>query len=73
MFSDFMHTRIHTSEKIVHEPNAFEVEMDIEKLERHKSAGIDQIPAEFIQASGRNISPCDQFTDEFNLELGGIA
>jgi hypothetical protein len=27
----------------IHEPNAFEVEMAIEKLKRHKSPGIDQI------------------------------
>jgi hypothetical protein len=35
------------------EPNAFEVEMAIEKLKRLKSLGIDQIPAEFIKAGGR--------------------
>jgi hypothetical protein len=28
----------------------FGVQMAIEKLKRHKSSGIDQIPAEFIQA-----------------------
>ena len=30
------------------EPCAFEVEMAIDKLKRHKSPGIDQIPAELI-------------------------
>jgi hypothetical protein len=29
--------------------------MAIEKLKRHKSPGIDQIPAELIKASGRTI------------------
>ena len=32
------------------EPSAFEVEMATKKLERHKSPGIDQIPAELIKA-----------------------
>jgi hypothetical protein len=30
----------------VPEPSAFEVEMATEKLKRHKSPGIDNIPAE---------------------------
>ena len=37
------------------EPSAFEVEMANEKLKSHKSAAIDQIPAEFIKVSGRTI------------------
>ena len=37
------------------EPSACEVEMFIEKLKRHKSAGTDQIPAELIKAGGRTI------------------
>jgi len=32
------------------EPSALEVEMASEKLKRHKSPGIDQIPAELIKA-----------------------
>jgi len=39
----------------VPEPSALEVEMAIEKLKRHKSPGIDQIPAELIKARGRTI------------------
>jgi len=39
----------------VPEPSAFEVELAIEKLKRHKSPGIDQIPAELIKAGGRTI------------------
>jgi len=34
---------------------AFEFEMAIEKLKRHKSPGIDQIPAKLIKAGGRTI------------------
>ena len=30
-------------------PSAFKVEMAIEKLKRHKSTGIDEIPAELIK------------------------
>ena len=37
------------------EPIAFEVEMAMEKLKRHKSLGIDQIPAEVINAGARTI------------------
>ena len=37
------------------ELSAFEVEVAIEKLKRHKSPGIDQIPAELIKAGGMKI------------------
>jgi hypothetical protein len=37
------------------EPSDSEVEMAIEKLKRHKSPGIDQIPVELIKAGGRII------------------
>ena len=30
-------------------PSAFEIEMAIETLKRHKTPGIDQIPAELIK------------------------
>jgi len=43
-------------EPLVTQPSAFEFEMAIEKLKRHKSLGIDQIPAEFIKAGSRKIS-----------------
>ena len=46
---------IHTSEPLVPEPSAFEVELAIEKLKNHKSPSIDQIPAELIKAGGRTI------------------
>jgi len=37
------------------ESSAFEIEMAIEKLKRHKSPGFDQIPAELIKAGGGTI------------------
>jgi hypothetical protein len=39
----------------VSETSAFEVEMAIEKLKRHKSPGTDRIPAELIIVGGRTI------------------
>jgi hypothetical protein len=48
-FSYVRQSEIHTAEPLVLETNAFEVEMAIEKLKRHKSAGFDQIPAEWIK------------------------
>jgi hypothetical protein len=41
---DVRQTEIHTAEPIVPELSAFEDEMATEKLKRHKSPGIDQIP-----------------------------
>jgi len=37
------------------EPRAFEFEMTIEKINRHKSLSTDQIPAEMFNADGRKI------------------
>jgi hypothetical protein len=48
-------TEIHTAEPLVPELSATEVKMAIEKLKRHKSPGINQIPAELIKARGRTI------------------
>jgi hypothetical protein len=48
--NDVRHTEVHTAEPLVPQPSAFEVEMAIENLTRHKSPGIDQIPAELIKA-----------------------
>jgi len=44
-----------TAEPLAPEPSAFEVEMAMEKLKRHKSPGIYQIPTELIKAGGRTI------------------
>ena len=38
------------------EPSAFQVEMAIEKIKRHKSPCVDQIAAELIKAGGRTIA-----------------
>jgi hypothetical protein len=53
--SDVRQTEIHTAEPLVPEPSVFEVELVIEKLKRHKSPGIDKVPAELIKAGGRTI------------------
>jgi len=52
---DIRQTEIQTTEPLVPEPSAFEVEMAVEKLKRHHSPGMDQIPAELIKARGREI------------------
>jgi hypothetical protein len=52
---DIRQTEIHTAEPLVPEHSDSEVEMAIEKLKRHKSPGIYQIPAELIKAGGRII------------------
>ena len=53
--NDVRHMEIHTSEPLVPEPSAFEVEMAIEMIKRHKSPDVDQIPAKLIKAGGRRI------------------
>jgi hypothetical protein len=50
--NDVKQTEIHTTEPLVPEHKAFEVQMAIEKLQTYKSPGTDQIPAELIQAGG---------------------
>jgi len=47
-------TEIHTIEPLLPGLSAFEVEMAIENIVRHKSPGIDQISAEMIKARGEN-------------------
>jgi len=53
--SDLRQTEIHTREQRVPQPSAFVVEMAIEKLKRHKSLAIDQIPAKLIKAESPKI------------------
>ena len=53
--NDIRETEIHMAEPLVPKPRAFEDEMAIEKLIRHKSPRIDQIPAEWIKAGSRTI------------------
>ena len=52
---DVGQAEIHTAEPLLHDPSATEVELTIYKLKRHKSPGIDQIPAKLIKARGRTI------------------
>jgi hypothetical protein len=55
--SDVRQTKIlvRTAEPLVPEPSVCEVEMAFEKLRRHKSPGVDQIPTELIKTVGRTI------------------
>ena len=53
--NDVRQTELHTAEPLVAEPSAFEVELAIEKLKRHKSPHMDQIPAQLIKAGGRTV------------------
>jgi len=39
----------------VPEPSTFDVEMAMKNLKRHKSLGINQIPADLIKAGGRTL------------------
>ena len=50
--SDVRQTEIHTTEPLVPEPSASEVELAIEKLKSHKSPGINKIPAEVVKEEG---------------------
>jgi hypothetical protein len=43
-------TEMHIAEPTVPEPSASEIEVALLKLKRYKSPGVDQIPAELIQA-----------------------
>jgi hypothetical protein len=48
-------TEIHTAEPFVPEPIASEAEVAIGTLKSYKSPGVDQIPAEIIQAGGETL------------------
>jgi len=53
--NDVKESEIQTAEPLVPEPSAFEVERE-EKLKRHKSPGIDKIPAECNSMLGSSFS-----------------
>jgi hypothetical protein len=53
--SDVRQEEIHTAEPLMPEPSAFQIEMAIEKLKRHKSPGIVHIPAELVNARGTTL------------------
>jgi hypothetical protein len=48
--SDVRQIEVHTAESFVPGPSRLEIEIAIAKLEKYKSPGSDQIPAELIQA-----------------------
>jgi hypothetical protein len=48
-------TEMHTAEPFVPEPSASEAEVAVGNLKRYKSPGVDQIPAELIQAEGETL------------------
>ena len=52
---DVRQAEIHTTEPLLPETSAFEVELAIEEIKSNKSPGIDQIPAELIKAGVRTI------------------
>jgi hypothetical protein len=54
-FIDVRQNKVQKAEPLVHKPSVFDVETTIEKLKRHESPGIDQIPTELIKAGGRAI------------------
>ena len=54
--NDVRQTKMHPVEPLVAESCAFEFELTIKKLKRHKSPGIDQIPAELVKSGRRTIS-----------------
>jgi len=56
--NDVRQREIRTAEPLVPEPSAREFEMDIGKLKKTQTPGIDQIPAELIKKWGRTIC-CD--------------
>jgi len=53
--NDVRQTELHVAGPLVPEPSDSEVELAIGKVNKHKSPGMDQIPAELIKAGGRTI------------------
>jgi hypothetical protein len=50
---DVRQNDMHSAEPLESEPNAFEVEMAIEKLKRYKLPGIDEVPLELVQSGSK--------------------
>jgi hypothetical protein len=50
--SEVRQIEVHMAEPLVHRPSYLEVEIAIAELEKYKSPGSDEIPAELIQAEG---------------------
>jgi hypothetical protein len=52
---DVRQTELLTAAPLMPAPRSLKCEIAIEKLKRHKLPGIDQIPAELIQAGGNTL------------------
>jgi hypothetical protein len=55
--SDVWQIVVHTAEPLLPGPSRLQVEIAIAKLEKYKSPGSDQIPAELIQGGGEILLP----------------
>ena len=53
--NDVRQTKIHTTEPLLPEPSASDVELATEKLKSQKSPSTDRVPAELIKERGRII------------------
>jgi len=53
--NDIRQTEIHTTQPLLPKLSAFKNELPIKELRRHKTPGINHIPAEVIKAGGRTI------------------
>ena len=53
--NDVRQPETHTAERLVSKPTTLQVQMSFKKLRRHKSSGIDQIPAEMINTGSRTL------------------
>jgi hypothetical protein len=63
-------TEVHTAEPFVPEPSTCEVDAAIGKLKRYNSSGVDQIPAEVIQAGGETLySESHKLLNLFGMKL----
>ena len=74
-FYDVIQTEIHTTEPLMPEPSAADVEMAMERLKKntHTSPSIDKIPTELIKTRRRKISFESHKLIKSVLEYGGIA
>jgi len=54
-FNSAKQREVHRVETLVPEHTSFEDEVTIEKMKRYKYPGIDQIPAELLQAEGKTL------------------
>jgi hypothetical protein len=60
--SDVRQIEVHGAEPLVPGPSRLEAEIAIAKLKKYKSPGSDEIPAELIQAGGKNVNVCNSRT-----------